>query len=745
MRVLGTCLTSLLTLTACFGGGGGGGSGGGAAPGFAGLNLPLAVDPATFETDEYRRSGGLQPIGASTLYAAGGAGAGVTVGIIDTGIDAANPEFAGALHPASTDLLRGGPLTDGSGHGTAVAGLVGARRNDQATHGVAYDSRLLMVRADTPGSCPDACLFSQGNLASATDYAVAQGARVLNLSLGDAGGLAGELRQSLSAAASADRVLVFAAGNTGSASPRQPGLFAATPEARGRGIVVGAVDRDQVIADFSNRAGSAADVFLVAPGEGLRTVADGGGNAIVSGTSAAAPIVAGAAANLLSAAPHLSGASVVSILLDSARDLGAPGTDAVYGRGMLDLARALQPMGPLRVPEGVSTSDAARPLAGSQLAFGPAFGVVAPATGPVMALDVYDRAYDVAGAIVATTPERAALPDLLARQLSAAMEHRVAGALALEVNRARLPSTRGLLEGSDIVGLAADWRVSDLLALRAAAGDLGSASFAAGGAAMGGLRSSGHAGFWAFAAETRLGVDATVADDWRLSLDLAADPGLAGTLQEASIAAPDGDAALPGGRLAALAIERRSRRGGAWRIGLGRLAEAEGPLGSRAGGAMRAGAAITDFIELAAEAPLGARLGIFARAQLGRTDLGGGTGLIGDVEPFWSSAFELGIGAGELLLATDRVGFSVRQPLRVETGSLTLDLPVARDLAGNVQRRRRAVGLAPGGRELDLELSYGVDLGGGRLQSALMLRLEPNHDASAEPEMLLGLSYRLGF
>lgn len=737
MRVVGTCLTSLLALTACVGGGGGSGSG------VSRLNLPLSADPATFETAEYRQSGGLEAIEASTIYAAGGTGQGVTVGVIDTGIDTGHPEFAGALHPASTDLVRNAPLTDGSGHGTAVAGLIAARRNGQLTHGAAYDAQLLVVRADTAGSCPDACVFSQGNLALATDYAVAQGAKVLNFSLGDAGGLAGSLESSLSAAAAADRVLVFASGNLGAASPRQPALFATTPAARGRGIIVGAVDDDEVISAFSNRAGGAADVYLVAPGENLRTTAAGGGSAFVSGTSGSTPLVAGAAATVLSAAPHLSGDQVVSILLDSARDLGAPGTDAVYGRGMLDLARALQPAGPLRLPEGGSTSGPARPLAGSRVSFSDAFGAVVPRLGPVMALDAYDRGYDVGEWLVAPRRRRPALPDFVARQAVGPRERLAAGPVTVELGRAGLASTAARPGESDIVGFAAGVALSEGLRLRASLGETESGGAAAGSDTLPGRL----AGFWDLAGTARVGLDVMTAEGWRLSLDLGGQSGdpLARPLEAGLAPAFPGSDAARSARLAALAIERRWRRAGRWRLALGHLSEGEGPLGSRMAGAMATAGTGTEFLDLAATLPLGPGLEAFGRAQLGRTSFGGGDGLVGEADSLWSSAFEVGLGVGDVFRPSDRLGFSLLQPLRVEGGSMVLDLPVARNLAGNVLRQRRKVGLAPDGRELDLELSYGLDLGGGRLQSALMLRLEPDHDAEAEAELLLGLAYRLTF
>src|SRR5690606_33245445 len=129
MRVVATCITSLLALSACAGGGASKGGNPAASRSSISLDLPRISAPEVFETVEYRRSGGLEPVNASALYAAGGSGAGVTVALIDTGVDTGHSEFAGALHPASRDLLRSTPLADGSGHGTAVAGLLAGRRD----------------------------------------------------------------------------------------------------------------------------------------------------------------------------------------------------------------------------------------------------------------------------------------------------------------------------------------------------------------------------------------------------------------------------------------------------------------------------------------------------------------------------------------------------------------------------------------------------------------------------------------
>jgi len=749
MRSPGAWLSSLLVLTGCLGGGGGGGGGvGGSTPSLAQLDLPLGADPLSFETPEYRRSRALAPIGASTLYAAGGSGAGVTVGIIDTGVDPSHPEFAGALHPASRDLVRGGALVDGSGHGTAVAGLVGARRDGVATHGVAFAADLLAIRADVEGSCAAACSFRQDDLAAATDYAVANGARVLNFSLGTDTGLASSLRRALSAAVDADRVLVLAAGNGGAASPGQPGMFVTSGAAQGSAIVVGALGEDGEIAAFSNRAGAAAEAFLVAPGESLITTAPGGGGAVFTGTSAATPLVAGAAAALASAAPHLSAADIVSILLASARDLGAAGTDPVYGRGALDLEQALLPMGPLSVPEGVSTNQTARPLGATSLAMGDAFGAVGPALGPVLALDSYARPYAVTLATEGGAGSGDALPGLLRRQSVSAASAAEIGGVAVQLIESDELSPWAMAAAPALAGLAMRYRApDDRWRLTAQLGE--AATTTTGGDRLRPARRyhEAPAHFADLAAPLGLSADAALAGPWRVSLDLAGDPG--GGLEELGLFAATGRDArrpLPEGRLAALGLEHHSTDDVRWRLGFGLLEETAGPLGSEGTGALAAGGAMTRYVDVAGSLPLAAGWRAFGEAAIGRTAVASGRGgLMVEVGPLWTTAFAVGVTGEGIWRKTDRLTLELRQPLRVERGEALFAVPVARDVAGNVLRERRAVDLDPAGRELNLKLGYGLDLGAARLQTALLLRHAPGHTADAPPELLGVAALRLPF
>ena len=313
----------------------GGGGGGAASVG----SLP----PSSFETQEYSASYGLGAIHASSAYAGGATGQSVTVAVIDTGIDVDHPEFAGAIHPDSIDIVTGGPtFDDADGHGTAVAGVIGARRNGALSHGVAYQSQLLVVRADALSSCgPAGCAFMPADVAVATDHAVDHGARVVNYSLGGASPLDPVLEDALDRGGRCR-------GHPGHGRRERwrhradlSGTLAADAQADGLAIAVGSVDANDQLASSSNRAGSAQDHYLVAPGVNILAPAPGGGAALRNGTLFAAPHVAGAAAVVLQAAPFLSGAQVVELLLDTATDWVPPGEISEYGRGMVDLDAAL--------------------------------------------------------------------------------------------------------------------------------------------------------------------------------------------------------------------------------------------------------------------------------------------------------------------------------------------------------------------------------------------------------------------
>ncbi|MGB3166220.1 MAG: S8 family peptidase, partial [Alteraurantiacibacter sp.] len=373
-----------------------------------GATFPVQSVPTAFNTREFRDSDGPGQHNAASAWAAGNTGAGVTIGVIDTGIDPDSPEFAGRLSPASTDIYDTRNSLEGpDDHGTSVSLVAAAARNRTGILGIAYGASILAIRADAPGTCggdnpedPNSdCAFFDRDVARSIDYAVANGAKVVNISLGGPEQINATLRASVRAAVDAGVLLVVAAGNDGFPDLQPFGEdFAQSGD--GGVLIVGSVDENYVISDFSNRAGDNQTYYLAARGERICCVYENGsifvdGDGFVylfSGTSFASPQVAGAAALLAQAFPNLTGREIAEILLESAFDAGAAGSDRVYGRGILDIAKAFQPSGATAIA-GQSTTLA---LADSSAVGSPAMGdALTTASLPTLVTDRYRRAFEI--------------------------------------------------------------------------------------------------------------------------------------------------------------------------------------------------------------------------------------------------------------------------------------------------------------------------------------------------------------
>lgn len=318
-------------------------------------------------------------------------GAGVMVGVVDTGIQLSHPEFAGRIATGSkcfgtTTACSGlsAKGNDNNGHGTHVAGIIGAANNGVGTTGVAPGATLLAVKVlDASGSGTTASV-GQG-----IGYAAQQGAKVINLSLG--GGSPSSLLLTPLQAAARTAVIVAAAGNGGNRlAPSYPAAYATQSGVAGTMLIVGSVNGARQISKFSQTPGTGGcatvsgvtrcfrDVFVVAPGEAILSTYPTSRYATMSGTSMATPYVSGVAARVIAAAPYLTNRQVVDIILRSAIDLGARGTDAVYGRGLVSLTGALAPVGAQTIAtSGATTGEigGTGEVSGSALS-GPLSGVL---------------------------------------------------------------------------------------------------------------------------------------------------------------------------------------------------------------------------------------------------------------------------------------------------------------------------------------------------------------------------------
>jgi subtilisin family serine protease len=284
-----------------------------------------------------QRTWNFDEVHVPSARAAGRSGAGVTVAVLDSWVDASHRDFEGRVLPGA-DCVGGtckdGPASpDQCDHGTHVAGTVAS-----SSFGVAPKARILPVRVLTYDAKSGDCVGQPDDVAAGIRWAVAHGARVLNLSLGpDVPGISSStaIPTAVSEAASQGAVVVFSAGNSSAPVANSYGSDA---------IVIAATARGGHLASYSQRG---TGVDLAAPGgdphtkdtctqsDCITSLYPGNRYAVAAGTSMAAPHVSGIAALLLGQDPARTRDQVISRLEDTARPL------ANAGHGFVDAAAAL--------------------------------------------------------------------------------------------------------------------------------------------------------------------------------------------------------------------------------------------------------------------------------------------------------------------------------------------------------------------------------------------------------------------
>ncbi|MGJ3264750.1 MAG: S8 family peptidase [Salinarimonas sp.] len=683
-------------------------------------------------------------IRAEYAHSVGLTGRGTTIAVVDDGFRLGHRELAG-----KTITTYGSVPVES--HGTAVASIAAGVSDGQGVMGIA------------PGADLHLSSFTNGvgAIAGATRDADARGALVQNNSWGysatidrleswlaanpgasAADGFAaivGAPRADAAAyldalrAFTTDGIVVFAASNADGATRAglMDGLPVVVPELTpGWLVAVNAVlafDAQRVTGArrLSAPCNDMAPSCLVADGT-VRAAAGGSDTdyALVTGSSFAAPQVAGAVALLAQAFPDLPAADLRVRLLASADNGFFPHAGATdfgngvrhgygteFGHGALDLRAALLPIGQVGLP---ATANAYEGVAGpSTVAAGDAYGDAvarALASERIAVFDSLGATFSAPGAILV-----GAAPDAdFSRRMRA-----FSGATP-ELARAQIGGSAGA-DGEDAIG----WHFASGApeAVQASIGLTGATSPVL--SAPGGLAGLTRNGFgFAATRELRGGGAITV----HAFGDAAPEP-------EGAFAALSQDRVGPAW---GAGVARHLDLGpGAVTLGISTLHETDGVLGLRTTGVLGTTRSTAGALDLGLSLPIGTAALDFS-AQLGMTDAVGG-GLAAGYDGVAFSAFGATLGLVDVLRDGDRLALSVRQPMRVEQGTALLRVPAGRDREGRIAFRDLAVDLAPRARQIDLGLDWTTGLGPrSELRLGAALSLSEGHQPGATGAAMMG-------
>ena len=318
--------------------------------------LPVVSWPGEGLVTLYQQpvSWGLTRISAPQAWAVSSGDNDIVVAVIDSGIDSSIPQLQdsmwrnpGEIANNGIDDDRNGFIDDihgwdfrdndnssltGSplhGHGTFVASIIAARPGELPIVGVAPGVRLMDVRfLDSSNTFRSS---DWNTFARAIDYAVDNGADIINLSIYANGRPPSTLETALNRARQHGVIVVGITGNRGGTEVMYPGRYDSI-------LAISATTSSDLLAPFSNQG---SGVAFCAPGDDVTAITKGGRASTQSGTSFAAPHVTGVLALILSVDPLLTPDEAIQILAQTAIDLGSRGIDTQYGRGLIDALAAV--------------------------------------------------------------------------------------------------------------------------------------------------------------------------------------------------------------------------------------------------------------------------------------------------------------------------------------------------------------------------------------------------------------------
>ena len=690
----------------------------------------------------------------TTPYAnqlATGNGAGVTVGVVDSGLQLSHPTLKGQVLATYNAFTGGTDVTDQMGHGTHVSGLIaGSLANGSLTQGVAPGAKLVMAKVfETGGS-------STSTIQKGIDWVVnTQKTPILSLSLGSS---SLSLQAPIKNAVAKGTLITAALGNDGKTTGASwPAEFAKASWANGQIIAVGAVDAGNKLASFSNVDPTLANWTVYAPGVNVASSYSvptrPSAYAYMSGTSMATPIVAGQAALIKSNWNFLTAPDLAQVIFQSATRLcstamiapcaASTSADPVYGWGVVNIGASLQPIGGLNVGTSSGTTV---DFAGSVLVS--AKGGLASGLKGVnaVAVDKFNRGFvvNLASTVTSTASTSAAIPaapsaTTAVKGVSFSAEYSQFG------NPAEHPGATDSAAPLKLAHLS--YRFTD---------DKGSGfGFGTGGTAgkyfgldangstplnLGTAGSRFNAPYFAMAeSATHMGysrpLDEGTVVRWGMMTQAASSPA---TLVDQS---------TPVAARSLATVELQKQIGAATGVlTLGQLQESNSVLGFGGAGALALQAeGRTTFMTLAGSLPVAPKTTLSAMATVGMTAGYENTAasLIEGASSSYTAAWSLGMAHKDVWRNGDALGLTLAMPLKTLSGNLQVYSAVSQSqLDGSLQYASQSASLAPSGTEHALELAYATPLRvGGKLSVLTQVRMQPGHDADARHQVGVGLRY----
>lgn len=735
------------------------------------------ADPAAITAQqralERAFSNGAASVSAFRLHDLGITGQDVRVNVVDTGVRATHREFgARVLTGLSRDVTIATPpagtgITDGYGHGTFVASIIAGAADGWGLSGVAPMASIVSSQAM---SAANGWAATDATLLAAVRNGANGGAFIHNMSLAGPGPV-GEA--ALREAVARGTLTVVAAGNRGADHPDWPARYAKEAWAGNAIIAVGAVDASSRIAGFSNRAGDTANWYLVALGVNVTGAGATSDSALVagSGTSMAAPIVSGVAALIKSRWPTLRASDVAEILFATAVDLGAKGVDPVYGRGLVNAERAMQPVGTTwtQAVDGRRVQSPGTLLATSNAWGRPISRLATSGALDSVVFDQYRRDFTQGLANAVVTPRPVGFEGLAPftdRQIRFAEKVLdPLGSRMLLTHEVRLDLRRP--DGVEVQSLANhDQRFRAPNAMLGAAWVQKFNNGAQFGVGVGGTNAFfGLQGMDTVSTQIHAqglltpmlamvplaqsaGVAVPLDAAWDLKLGVAGSQGsnavaeqlgiTGGTPLRQTLALAELNRAFDGGRTVlglqyAHLTERDSLAGGQ---GFGMLS-LSGVDAATEAFTLQGATRLTDHLVAGAQ---------FTSAMLPATT-NNAASLVTGSTGMRLTGWGVGLTRTDAFREGDRLAFTVSEPLAVRAGSLLIDVPAALDASGNLQYRREAVAVGGDARERLYELAWALPLAHGRagITVSTMLRQHALGQADAPNELLAIVRYSQAF